>query len=88
MHETVLSLWYPAAKTAARIEAALQPEAGDIAGDRTTVSITRSERELQVEIQASDPVALRAGQNTWLGFVEVAEAMDSIGDEFAATVDR
>ncbi|MBS3761639.1 MAG: rpo operon protein [Halodesulfurarchaeum sp.] len=88
MHETEFSLWYPAAKTAARIEAAVEPEAGDIAGDRTTVSINRSERELQVEIQASDPVALRAGQNTWLGLIEVAEAMDSIGEGFAATIER
>lgn len=82
MHETSLSLSYPGSETASRIEAALQPEAGDIAGDRTAVAIERSGEELTLVIQAKDPVALRAGLNTWLGFVEVAEAIESVGEQF------
>lgn len=80
MHETTLSLPYSSVEKARLVQAALAPEAGDIAGDRTTVSIERKASELAIHLEASDPVALRAGQNTWLGFVEVAERVETTAE--------
>ncbi len=82
MHETTLTLSYQSPRSASTVEAALKPEAGDVAGDRTAVTITRSGNELTLTIKATDTVSLRAGQNTWLGFVEVAEAIELAGDRF------
>ncbi|MDR5656736.1 KEOPS complex subunit Pcc1 [Halodesulfurarchaeum sp. HSR-GB] len=78
MHETTVELSYRSSDRAATIEAALRPEVGAIAGDRTAVSLDRNGTELQLTVRASDPVALRAGQNTWLGLLEVAEDVGTI----------
>ena len=72
-HETLLTFEYDTADRATTIEASLRPEIGDIEGDRTRVSLAREGAELRVRIAAADLVALRAGGNTWLSLVSVAE---------------
>jgi KEOPS complex subunit Pcc1 len=72
-HEAVFSLRYPDAESARRVERAIDPEAGDIQGDRTRARLSREDDTLEVSIQADDLVALRAGLNTWTTLVAVAE---------------
>lgn len=73
-HDTVLTLDYPSSAQARRVERALEPEIGDIDDDRSSVSLQREESVLELHVEASDVVALRASLNTWLSLVGVAEA--------------
>lgn len=82
MHETTVSLSSQSPDHARLVETALRPEAGDIDSDRTAVEISRTETVLELTIEANDAVALRAGQNTWLGLIEVAEEIHDIGRRF------
>lgn len=82
MHHTSTSLEYSSAQFASHVERAVAPEVGEIAGDRTTVTVERVDRTLEVTVQATDPVALRAGLNTWLGFLTVAETVAETADRF------
>ena len=79
MHETTFTFSYRTPARAAIVAAALEPEVGAIDGDRTSVALDRREGVLQVTVEASDAVALRAGQNSWLGLLEVAEAVAEAG---------
>jgi KEOPS complex subunit Pcc1 len=82
VHETSLSLSYSSAADAALIEGALRPEVGAIADDRSRATVDRDGATVALLIHAEDPVALRASQNTWLGFVEVAEGAIDAADAF------
>lgn len=72
-HETVLTFEYDSASHAAIVERSLEPEIGDIEGDRTKATLSRDDTDVVVTVEAADLVALRAGQNTWLSLVSVAE---------------
>jgi KEOPS complex subunit Pcc1 len=72
-HETSFSLEYDTERDAATVERSLHPEIGDIEGDRTGATLAREGSVVRVDIEAADLVALRAGQNTWLSLVGVAE---------------
>jgi KEOPS complex subunit Pcc1 len=71
-HEAVFSATYDA-DCAERVERSIRPEVGEIDGDRTAVAVSRDGATLEVTVSAADPVALRAGLNTWLHLIEVAE---------------
>lgn len=73
MHETTLSFSYDAAAIASTVRRSLRQEAGAISGDRTEATVSGADRTVTITIRAEDLVALRAGQNTWLGLAEVAE---------------
>ncbi|WP_436909209.1 KEOPS complex subunit Pcc1 [Halosimplex marinum] len=72
-HEAVFDCEYPDAERARRVERSVAVEAGDIEGDRTTATLERDGPTLTVTVAAADLVALRAGCNTWLSLVAVAE---------------
>ena len=72
-HVAEFSLTYSAVEDAVRVEGAIRPEVGDIAGDRTRVRLERDGPTLTITVEADDLVALRAGLNTWLSLAEVAE---------------
>ncbi|QLH77417.1 rpo operon protein [Halosimplex rubrum] len=72
-HEAVFDWEYPDAERARRVERAVAVEVGDIEGDRTTATLDRDGATLTVTVTAADLVALRAGCNTWLSLVSVAE---------------
>ncbi|MEE6211204.1 KEOPS complex subunit Pcc1 [Salarchaeum sp. III] len=72
-HATTLRFSYASPDIAQRIAESVRPEAGAIEGDRTTASLSRDGSVVRVEIVASDLTALRAGQNTWVTLLEVAE---------------
>ncbi len=79
-HDSLLAVEYDDAERARRVERSLRPEVGDIDGDRSEVAVTREGATLEVAIEAEDLVALRAGLNTWLTLVSVAEAAgDAVG---------
>jgi KEOPS complex subunit Pcc1 len=80
MHEAVFSAVYATPEHARRVERAVRPEVGDIDGDRTTVALAREGDSLEVAVRATDLTALRAGLNTWLALVEVAERAGGLGE--------
>ncbi|MFW6018591.1 MAG: KEOPS complex subunit Pcc1 [Halapricum sp.] len=77
-HEAVFTAVYESDEHARRIECSVTLEAGDIEGDRTRASVDRDGDRLTVTIEAADLVALRAGINTWLSLVDVAERCSGV----------
>ena len=73
MHETTFHLSYSSPETATIVERSIRQEVGEIDGDRSEATITRSDETVTISIVAEDLVALRAGHNTWLGLAQVAE---------------
>jgi len=78
-HEALLEFVYDRAERAAIVERSVRREVGEIAGDRTRASVEREDETVRVTVTASDLVALRAGTNTWLTLVDVAEACSTDG---------
>lgn len=77
-HRTTLELFYESATTACRVKRALDPEVGDIADDRSETSVSQSGEMLELTVKATDLTALRAGLNTWLSLVRVAEQSSAV----------
>ena len=73
MHRTTITFSYDSVRTATIVERSVDPEIGDIDGERSSVAMDRDGSTVTVEVDASDLIALRAGQNTWLSLIEVAE---------------
>ncbi len=57
----------------------MRPELDEIADDRSRATVAREADTVTVTVRAADLVALRAGTNTWLGLVEVAETVEALG---------
>ena len=72
-HDAALAFDYDDPQRASRIERAVRPEIGDIADDRSSASLARADATVELAIEATDLVALRAGLNTWCTLVTVAE---------------
>jgi len=72
-HEAVLAFDYADPDSARLVERSVAREVGEIGGDRTRTRLDRTNATLTVTVEASDPIALRAGLNTWTGLVAVAE---------------
>lgn len=72
-HQAVLAFDYRSSSQATTVQRSVSLEAGDIEGDRTRATVERDGATLTVTIDAADLVALRAGCNTWLSLVDVAE---------------
>lgn len=81
MHETTLSFSYDSTAIASIVRRSLRQEAGTISGDRTDATVSGADRTVTITIQSEDLVALRAGQNTWLGLADVAERTIDAGPE-------
>jgi KEOPS complex subunit Pcc1 len=73
VHEATFCAEYDDPERARRVERAIRPEVDDIESDRTRATVSRTDERLEVTVTASDLVALRAGLNTWLTLVDVAE---------------
>ena len=72
-HQTHLTAEYESADRARAIERSIRPEIDDIEGDRTTARLSRDGQRVELTVEATDLVALRAGINTWLTLCGVAE---------------
>ena len=79
MHSTELVFDYESASFARTVERSVAVEAGDIEGDRSEATVARDDETVTVTVDATDLTALRAGNNTWLTLVEVAERAASAG---------
>jgi KEOPS complex subunit Pcc1 len=73
IHEATFCAEYDDLERARRVGRAIRPEVDDIESDRTRATVSRTDDRLAVTIAASDLVALRAGLNTWLTLIDVAE---------------
>ena len=81
-HATELVFEYDTPAVARTVARSVAVEAGDIEGDRSRASVERDGETVTVTVDAADLTALRAGNNTWLTLVEVAErATDAAGGE-------
>ena len=69
----MLSFSYPTAGDATIVERSLSVEVDQLDADRSTAGVSRTDRRVDIEIRATDLVALRAGLNSWLRYVSVAE---------------
>jgi len=74
-HSAGLCFEYPTVDDAQRVARSIRVEVDELADDRSTVAVDRTDSELAVEITAVDLVALRAAINSWLRYVSVAEAV-------------
>ena len=72
-HSTELVFRYDSSAVASVVADSVAVEAGDIEGDRSRAAVNRDGDTVRVTVDATDLTALRAGQNTWLTLVEVAE---------------
>lgn len=72
-HEASLEFDFPDESHAHIVERSVSQEVGEIDGDRSRARVDRDGATLQITIDATDLVGLRAGLNTWLGLVSVAE---------------
>ena len=70
---------YRSPKAAAIVAEAVEQEIGEIEDDRASATLSRRDRELRIDIEARDLVALRAGMNTSGTLVEVAEGVVESG---------
>ena len=73
VHTAVLSFEYSTPKDARLVHQSIGVEADQLEEDRSTVSVSRTDSRVGVEIDADDLVALRAGLNSWQRYVSVAE---------------
>jgi KEOPS complex subunit Pcc1 len=84
-HESTLVLEYADEERARTVARSLRREVGEIAGDRSTASVSRDGRTVTVRVAADDRTALRAGGNTWLSLAAVAERAMDAGDRYAGS---
>lgn len=78
MHRTTLSFAYRTPDAANLVERSVRQEVGEIEGSRTSSTVVREGVTVEVRIEAEDLVALRAGLNTWLSLVSVAERVGDL----------
>ncbi|PSP75282.1 KEOPS complex Pcc1-like subunit [Halobacteriales archaeon QS_1_68_20] len=72
-HEATLAFEYDDQRRARVVERSVRREVGEIDGDRSRATVDRDGPTVRVSVEATDLVGLRAGLNTWMGLVDVAE---------------
>lgn len=79
-HGATLEFEYDEPARARIVADSVAREIGEIDDDRSRTTIEREEATVSLEIEAADPVALRAALNTWFSLIDVAERTAEIGD--------
>lgn len=76
-HHVSLRFDYADQRRARAVTDAVRVECGEIqretGADRSATTVEQRGQAVRIELTASDLVALRAGMNTWLRLVQVAE---------------
>jgi KEOPS complex subunit Pcc1 len=80
VHTAEFVFSYDTPRAAALVAEAIEQEAGEIDGGRSSATVRREANEVFVDVDADDLVALRAGMNTWSTLVEVAERVAAAGN--------
>ena len=76
-HSLSLRFTYDTERRARIVERSVRVEVGEIDDDRSAARVEREGRVVRVQVGAADLVALRAGANTWLRLLDVAEALSA-----------
>ena len=87
-HEASLAFEYPDEPRACVIERSIRREVDEIDDDRSRARVDREGRVLRVSVEAADLVGLRAGLNTWLGLVDVAERAAEAAEGYTPPASR
>jgi len=74
-HHLSLQFEYDTERRARMVERSVRIEVGEIDDDRSGARVDREGRTVEVRIGAADLVALRAGTNTWVRLLDVAETV-------------
>jgi KEOPS complex subunit Pcc1 len=74
-HAASLSFEYASERLARIVHRAVRVEVGEIDDDRSRATVDRDGRLVRVRVEAADLTALRAGLNTWVRHVDVAETV-------------
>ncbi|MFU8870090.1 KEOPS complex subunit Pcc1 [Natronococcus sp.] len=86
-HGATLEFEYDDPARARLVADSVAREVGEIDDDRSRTTIEREESVVRLEIEAADPVALRAALNTWFSLVDVAERTAKVGDRLRSRPD-
>ncbi|MFD1597685.1 KEOPS complex subunit Pcc1 [Halobellus rarus] len=79
-HTAEIAFEYGDERRARIVEESVRVEVDEIADDRSRATVTRDGRVVSVTVEAADLIALRAGTNTWIRLLEVAERITRTGD--------
>ena len=79
-HGARYSFEYDSERKARIVERSVGREVGEIDDDRSRTTVERAVRQVVVDVEAADPVALRAATNTWISLVGVAERTLDVAD--------
>ena len=80
-HEAAIDFEYDDERRARLVTESVRVEVDEIADERSRADVTREGRTVRVDVAAADLVALRAGINTWVRLVRVAEDVERAGAE-------
>ena len=72
-HTLAFEFEYATERRARTVADSIRVETGEVPDDRSRARVDRDGRVVGVDVAAADLVALRAGGNTWLRLVRVAE---------------
>ena len=79
-HTAELEFEYGDERRARIVEESVRVEVDEIADDRSRATVARDGRVVSVTIEAADLIALRAGTNTWIRLLDVAESVTARGE--------
>ena len=79
-HTAEIAFEYNDERRARIVEESVRVEVDEIADDRSGATVARDGGLVRVTIVAADLIALRAGSNTWIRLLEVAERITQTGD--------
>jgi KEOPS complex subunit Pcc1 len=75
VHDALLEFDYDDAARARVVERSVRREVEPLADDRSRVVLERDGATLELRVEATDLVGLRAALNTWQGLVGAAESV-------------
>ncbi len=82
-HESELLFEYDSEHRARTVARSVRREVDEIGSDRSAARVARDGAAVTVTVEAEDLTALRAGGNTWLSLVEIAEKAADAGERYA-----
>ena len=79
-HAANIDFEYDDERRARIVAESVRVEVDEIADDRSRADVARDGRVVSVTVEAADLIALRAGVNSWVRLLEVAERITQTGD--------
>ena len=80
-HTITVAFEYATERRARTVADSVRVETDEVPDDRSRARVNREGRVVGVDVAAADLVALRAGANTWLRLVGVAEDVAGAADD-------